>query len=272
MEVPRFVKWVGGKQQLLSQLTPLFPDQFNQYFEPFVGGGAMMFHVATANPNKKIFISDVNHELIDAYEMLRDSPDKVIRLLKRHKAKHSKDHYYSVRSQKPAPLTKAARAARLIYLNRTCYNGLHRVNSKGEFNVPMGRYNNPDIVQEAKLRRISILLQNVKMQVSDFTAVLKYAKKGDFVYFDPPYYPLDNKSSFTRYATRNFLEDEQMALAKTFATLDKKGCFVMLSNSNTAFIRGLYKKFDIHTVKASRLVNSDSKGRGKISEIVVTNY
>ena len=275
IEVPRFVKWAGGKLQLIEQFKPLFPKEIKRYFEPFVGSGAVAFYVIQKFQPKEAVLSDINDELITAFNVIKTDTEPIINKLKEHKKNHltqKKDYYYQIRQMDPSKLTKLEKAARFIYLNKTCFNGLYRVNSKGQFNVPMGSYKNPDIVQAEKLRMISNLLKNVKAKKMSFECVVKLAKKGDFIYFDPPYYPLKKGKSFTTYTKHNFLENEQKKLADVFKQLDKKGCKVMLSNSDTQFIKKLYQDYTIHIVKASRVINSNSTERGKIKEVVITNY
>lgn len=270
-QVPTFVKWAGGKKQLLEQFKPFFPRKINRYIEPFVGGGAVLFYVLKNFKPKEVFIFDINEELINTYEVIKKDVENLIKELKKLKKLHNKETYYKVRAEDPKLLSPLTRATRFIYLNKTCFNGLYRVNSKGQFNVPIGSYKNPLICPEEDLREISKLLKNVKIINASFEECLKYAKKGDFVYFDPPYYPL-KKSSFTTYTKDNFLEKEQEQLKEVFSKLDKKGCKVMLSNSDTKFIKNLYKDYNIYIVKATRMINCDGKNRGKINEIVVTNY
>ncbi len=275
VEIPKFVKWAGGKGQLLKQLSPLFPKKFNRYLEPFVGSGAVFFYIVQKYQPEEIILSDVNQELIDTYEIIRDDVDRLIVELKQHKEYHmveGKKYYLTIRSTDPNKLPKLERAARFIYLNKTCFNGLYRVNLKGVFNVPMGSYKNPEIVQEKRLKKASELLQNVSLKVMSFEKITSLAKKNDFIYFDPPYYPLKNKKSFTTYAKDSFMEKEQELLAKVFTKLDKKGCKVMLSNSDSDFIKKLYNDYSIHLVKATRMINCDGAKRGKINEVVVTNY
>lgn len=275
IEIPKFVKWAGGKGQLIEQFKPLFPKKFNRYFEPFVGSGAVFFYIIQKYNPKEILISDINEELINTYQVIKNNVEELILKLKELKKLHvseSKNHYYTVREKEPEYLSKIDIAARFIYLNKTCFNGLYRVNSKGKFNVPMGSYKNPDIVQEEKLRLVSKLLKNVKIKVMSFEKILDYAKKDDFIYFDPPYYPLENGKNFTTYTKNVFLEKEQKKLADVFKKLDKKKCFVMLSNSDTKLIKDLYKDYNIKIVKATRMINCDSTKRGKINEVVVTNY
>lgn len=275
IQIPKFVKWAGGKGQLLEQFKPLFPKKFNRYIEPFVGSGAVFFHIIQNFKPKEIIISDINEELINAYQVIKTDVERLIVELKQHKEYHmaeGKKYYLTIRATNPNELPPLEKAARFIYLNKTCFNGLYRVNSKGQFNVPMGSYKNPDIVQEERLRIVSKLLKNVTIKVMSFEKVLNFAKKGDFIYFDPPYYPLKNKKSFTTYTKDSFMEKEQELLADVFNKLDKKGCFVMLSNSDTKFIKDLYTKYNIHFVKATRMINCDGNNRGKINEVVVTNY
>lgn len=270
------VKWAGGKRQLLPQLEPLFPKKFNNYFEPFVGGGAVTFHLIKTKKPKKIFLSDINEELINVYLVVKNNLEELLALLKKHKLKHEKEgkeFYLKVRKYEPEVMSEVSRAARFIYLNRTCFNGLYRVNSKNEFNVPMGNYKNPGIVQERELREISQLLQKVEIKVQPFEKILSKVKKDDFVYFDPPYYPL-NKISFTTYTKDNFLDEEHKKLFELFVALDKKGAKVMLSNSNAPFILELYKKYKkkMKHVDATRMINCNAEKRGKVKEVVIMNY
>lgn len=265
------VKWAGGKRQLLDQFEPLFPKKFNNYIEPFVGGGAVAFYILEKYKSKKAFLSDINDELINCYDVACDQVDELIEVLKKYKKKHSKEVYYKIRSEDIELLSRLSRAARFIYLNKTCFNGLYRVNSKGQFNVPIGSYKNPEIFNESELNQISKLLTEVTFKCQSFEKCYKDAKKGDFVYLDPPYYPL-NKASFTKYAKNDFLEKEQEALFELYKKLDKKGCFVMLSNSDTKFIKDLYANYNIHFVSARRMINCDGANRGEINEVVVTNY
>jgi DNA adenine methylase len=273
-DIPKFVKWAGGKTQLLDQFIPMFPEKFEKYFEPFVGSGAVAFYVLQNYNPKEVVLSDINEELINAFNIIKTDVENLISKLKEHKENHTsnaKEYYYEIRARNPEEMSNLDRAARFIYLNKTCFNGLYRVNSKNKFNVPIGSYKNPDVTQEDKLRKVSIILKDVKIKVMSFEKVLELANKNDFVYFDPPYYPL-KRSSFTTYTKNNFLEDEQKLLADVFAKLDKRGCFVMLSNSDTDFIKEIYSNYDVSFVKARRLINSNANGRGKINEVVVRNY
>ena len=241
-----------------------------------IGGGAVFFNLKT----NKAIINDSNKDLIKTYQVVRDNLESLIILLEELKQKNGRKFYYQTRDKfnelklkkKITKKDKIELAAQLIYLNKTCFNGLYRINKNEEFNVPIGSYKNPLICPEEDLREISKLLKNVKIISGDFEECLKYAKKNSFVYFDPPYYPLKNKKSFTTYAKGNFLEKEQEQLSKVFNKLDKKGCKVMLSNSDTDFIKGLYKKYPLKKVKATRMINCNGKNRGKINEVVVRNY
>ena len=271
--VPSLIKWAGGKKQLLEQFEKFFPEKIENYFEPFVGGGTVAFFLLKTHPEiKKIYLSDINEELVITYNVVKDNIDELIELLKEHKKSHSKEFYYQIRAEDIKKLNNVQIAARFIYLNRTCFNGLYRVNSKGQFNVPIGSYKNPNICNEEDLREISKLLEKDDIKVSQFYDSVKNAKKGDFVYFDPPYYPLKLGKSFTTYTKDNFLEKEQEKLAEVFKELDKKGCNVMLSNSDTEFIKNLYQGYNINFVKATRMINCDATKRGEINEVVITNY
>lgn len=271
-EIPSFIKWAGGKKQLLKQFKQFFPSKAERYFEPFVGGGAVAFYIIQKNNLKEIYLSDINEELINCYEVIRDNVEELITKLEFHRESHNKDYYYAIRELSPELLSKVERASRFIYLNKTCFNGLYRVNSKGKFNVPMGSYKNPSIFQENDLKELSKILKNVRILKMPFEKILDYAKEGDFIYFDPPYYPLTKGKNFTSYTKDNFSEQDQIKLAQVFKELDKKGCKVMLSNSDTEFIKQLYKGYNIYIVKATRMINCDATKRGVINEVVVTNY
>lgn len=270
----KFVKWAGGKGQLIEQLSPLFPKKIERYLEPFVGSGAVFFHINQKYKPKEIIISDINEELINTYLTIKEDVESLILALKEHKENHvaeGKNYYYTVRAINLKNLDNVKRAARFIYLNKTCFNGLYRVNGSGLFNVPMGNYSNPSIYNEEELREISRMLKNTEIIASSFSNIEKFTKKNDFIYFDPPYYPI-KRTSFTSYARNEFLEKEQKELADIFRKLDKRGCKLMLSNSDTEFIKNLYREFNIHFVQASRMINCDGSKRGKINELVITNY
>ncbi len=268
---PSFVKWAGGKKQLLEQFEPFFPNKIDKYIEPFVGGGAVLFYILKAYRPKEVIILDINGELINTYMIIKKDVENLIKELTKLRQLHNKEIYYKIRAEDPKLLSPLTRASRFIYLNKTCFNGLYRVNSKDEFNVPIGSYKNPSIFSEEDLREISQLLKEVDIKKGGFEECVNWAKKGDFIYFDPPYHPL-KKESFTTYSKDKFLEKEQKALKDVFSQLDKIGCKVMLSNSDTDFIKNLYKGYNLHIVKASRMINCDGKNRGKINEVVITNY
>jgi len=271
-----FVKWVGGKRQLLEQFRRMNlypPKNFNpensRYFEPFVGGGAVFFDLLP----EEGFLSDLNKELVTTYNVIKNDLEILIASLKKHKT--DKEYFLKIRAQDPNKLRDVAVASRFIFLNRTCFNGMYRVNSKGGFNVPFGKYSNPLICDEDNLRKVSRALQNIDIKHQDYKEVLKKAKRGDFIYFDPPYYPVSKTASFTSYTAESFLDKEQTELRDTFVELHKRGCFVMLSNSDTPFINEIYsgiKGVGINKVQAGRAINSKGSGRGKITEVLITNY
>jgi DNA adenine methylase len=263
-----FVKWAGGKRSLMEELLPRVPQSIGTYWEPFSGGAALFF--ALRKQLKSAVLCDLNVDLVIAYKVIQQDLDALLRELKQFATRHSEEFYYSVRDQHEVddPIRVAAR---LLYLNRTCYNGLWRVNSKGQFNVPIGRYENPDIVQEENLRECHKALQSVSVEYGDFTKIAP--KKGDFVYFDPPYYPADPKA-FTAYERSGFAEQDHVRLCEFAATLHKRGVRVMLSNSDSAFIRELYDKkgFHIDTVTAPRLVNCKPGKRNAVNELLIRSY
>lgn len=271
-----FVKWVGGKRQLLAQFRKLNlypPELFNiktgRYFEPFVGGGAVFFDLLP----EKGFLSDLNKELVTTYNIIKNDVDRLVTSLKKHKT--DKEYFLKIRAQDPNKLSDLNVASRFIFLNRTCFNGMYRVNSNGGFNVPYGKYTNPLICDEDNLKKVSRALQGIEIKHQDYKEVLKKAKKGDFIYFDPPYYPVSKTSSFTSYTAESFLDKEQIELRDTVLELHQKGCYVMLSNSDTSFINKIYsgyKGIRINKVEAGRAINSKASGRGKITEVLVTNY
>ncbi len=272
--LPLFLKWAGGKLQLIEQFKNLFPHNFNNYYEPFIGSGAVFFYLKSKLKLNKVFLSDANEELINCFVAVRDKPSELIEMLSNHQRKHSKEYYYAVRSIECDRLDSVNKAARLIYLNKTCFNGLYRVNSKGQFNVPMGDYENPCIFDKNTLYQASQLLQGVHLRVMTFEKVLNFAQKDDFIYLDPPYIPLSKTSSFTQYSKGSFSGKEQKCLSEVFRILDLRGCFVMLSNSDHALTRELYRDYEknIVIVRAKRMINSVGSKRGVINEVVVTNY
>jgi DNA adenine methylase len=261
-----FLKWAGGKGKLIQQYIPYLPKKFKTYYEPFLGGAAVFFYL---NPPSAT-LTDINAELVNAYRCVRDNVEELILNLEAHQLRHCRDYYYEVR-QSPG-VTNIEKAARLIYLNKTCFNGLYRENSKGAFNVPIGKYKNPKICNPALLRSVSAALQNAQINVRPFEDILEHASScDDFVYFDPPYYPLSPTSNFTAYSRYSFTQDDQIRLKYVFAELAERGVKVMLSNSDCPFIRELYSDFNINSIIAPRLINSDARKRGKISEVLITS-
>ena len=265
-----FLKWAGGKRRLLKQYTDFFPsvDSINHYYEPFIGSGAVFFHLQPKNS----ILSDRNARLIELYQMIQADVDGVIDALQPHQ--NELDYYYHVRGQDPQTLTAVQRAARLIYLNKTCYNGLYRENRRGQFNVPFGRYVNPTICDEDRLRAASAALQGVTLKTGDFADVLADAAPNDFVYLDPPYVPLSTTSSFTSYNQHGFGEADQRRLADTIAQLTELGCDVMLSNSSAPLVYELYDngRYHLHEISARRNINSKANGRGPVKELLILNY
>ena len=261
-----FVKWVGGKRQILDDIRRHVPKVFERYYEPFLGGGAVFFDLRPA----QAFLMDSNERLIRAYRGVREDVDAVIRLLKSFYALHSKDFFLEMRARKDLDgATPAELAAWFIYLNRTGYNGLYRVNSRNIFNVPFGAYKNPTICDETNLRACAATLRGAKLQCCGFEAVLKRARKGDFVYFDPPYVPLTATSNFTDYTREGFGDADQVRLRDVASELKSKGVFVLLSNSSSRRVRDLYKGFDQIRVSARRSVNSRPEGRGPVQELLI---
>jgi len=305
-----FLKWAGGKQQLLAQFEQYLPTNFKRYFELFVGGGAVFFHLwdtgrlpthhqlpvgscqlaatirnpqSTIRNRHEVFLFDNSEELINAYKVVRDNLEELVSLLAAHREKHSREYYYAIRDldrhsdQLAVGSWQLAdsgveRAARTIYLNKTCYNGLYRVNAKGQFNVPMGSYKNPKILHEDVLRAASAALQGVTIEARDFRSVVDLCRPGDFVYLDPPYHPLSSTASFRSYTAASFGDDDQRDLADVFRQLTEKGCLCMLSNSYTPFIMGLYRDFRIETVNAIRAINCNGQGRASVREVLVLCY
>jgi DNA adenine methylase len=261
-----FLKWAGGKGQLLEKFQPLLPTSFERYFEPFVGGAALFFSLQP----RRATLADVNDELIDCYRAVRDRVEDVIAALRNHT--YEQEHYYKVRELDPDALSLPERAARTIFLNRTGFNGLYRVNNSGRFNVPFGRYVNPSICNPPQLRACSAALRGVIIEVGDFESILAHAGRGDFVYLDPPYSPVSSTSNFTSYSAGGFGVRDQERLAEIFAALDARGVMVMLSNSDVAEIPPLYEGFQIDRVEALRSINSKSGARGRVGEIVIRNY
>ena len=265
--VPKpFLKWVGGKRQILPKLTELFPVEFDRFYEPFVGGGAVFFHLLP----QKASISDANQELINCYLVVRDRVEELIPSLKKHV--YDKEYYYSVREIDPESLSAVERASRTIFLNRAGFNGLYRVNSQGKFNVPFGRYTNPTFCDEVNLRVCSRAIRGKTVSCSSFENALSSAKRGDFAYLDPPYIPVSETANFTAYQRNGFGMENQEKLAEVIEELTRKGVRAMLSNADVPWIHERYREFNIRVIKANRNVNSDASRRGPVGEVVVTNY
>lgn len=270
-----FVKWAGGKRQILDKLKEYVPTEYNTYYEPFVGGGALLFELAP----KHAVINDLNQELMNTYKVLCDEEKfkKMCRVLNNYEANHSEEFYYEIRNKdrnKNAynKLSDYTRAARTIYLNKACFNGLYRVNSKGEFNVPYGKKTKVNTYDGNNLITVSnyLTMNDIKILNVDYKEALKTAKKGDFVYIDPPY---DSDTTiFTNYTETGFNKDSQRELASSFKELSDKGVFVMLSNYNTTLIQELYKDYHIHLIEAKRNINANAKKRGSVFEVIITNY
>jgi DNA adenine methylase len=277
-----FVKWAGGKTQLLSELEKYIPDNFTRYFEPFLGGGAFFFYLVSRKQLKftTTYLSDVNKELINAYRVVKDDVEALIELLRIHEEGYkanSDGYYYKLRAEFKF-LTEIESAARFITLNKTCYNGLYRVNKDGMFNVPIGRYKkNPLICDSKNLRNISIALRhtNARLFVNNYQEALELTKgEGDFIYLDPPYNPTSTTASFTSYTNDGFTDKDQIALHEIFKKLDRKGCKIILSNSDTPFIRELYRDFKEYTNQVSvlRAINCKATKRTGHTELLVRNY
>lgn len=273
-----FVKWAGGKSQLLSQFQPHFPARFERYIEPFVGGGAVFFHLYGQGrlAGKEIILMDDLEELINGYRVIQSQVEALITALQQHEQhKLEESYFYEVRAWDRRPdyarRNHVERAARFLFLNRTCYNGLYRVNRKSQFNVPFGRYDNPTVCNAGNLRAASQALQGVTLELGDFSRCLEWAGPGDLVYLDPPYHPLSDTASFTSYTPADFDVEDQRRLADLFRELDSLGCQVMLSNSCTPLIRELYKGHAQVEVQAIRAISSKGDERGAIPELLVLN-
>ena len=283
-EVKPLLKWAGGKRRLLKTLFEVFPANFdlkqNKYFEPFVGGGAVLFGLAShlskeqigsmSNKQKSIFVSDTNEELINFYKVVRDSPGELSNKIWDLAKRTNREDFYRIRSSSPE--TKVGRAARLLYLNRLCFNGLYRVNSKGEFNVPFGRYINPNIYNPDLIRACSTWLKKAQITEASFKDAVAKSKKGDLVYFDPPYIPLSATASFASYAKEGFGEKDQRELAKVIAALTKKGVYVVLSNSDTKLSRQIFGDLNLFSVPVGRSISASGAARSKVKELIGTNY
>ena len=270
-----FVKWAGGKRQIIDKLKEYVPDEFGVYYEPFVGGGALLFELSVG----KAIINDSNKELMNVYNVLCDENKfkKMCGVLNRYEVEHSEDFYYEIRNKDRNKntynkLSDYTRAARTIYLNKACFNGLYRVNRKNEFNVPFGKKNQVNTYDGGNLITVSnyLTMNDIKIMSVDFEDAVNEAKRGDFVYFDPPY-DSDTKT-FNSYTEEGFGKDEQKRLARVFKELDKRGVYVMLSNHNTVLVNELYKGYNIHKIEAKRNINANGKKRGNVEEVIITNY
>ncbi|MFX0020040.1 MAG: DNA adenine methylase [Promethearchaeota archaeon] len=266
-----FLKWAGGKRQLISQLDKFIPPNYNKYIEPFVGGGALFFYLLPTNA----ILIDNNLELINCYRVIKEEVESLIISLEKHKYKQ--EYYYKIRAMDRNPqtfknITDIEKASRTIFLNKAGYNGLYRVNSKGFFNVPFGRHKNPNICDKENLKAVNkVLKPNIKIIHGSFELCLNYAEKDDFIYLDPPYYPLSDTALFTSYTEQDFGQESQIKLYEVFKELDGRGCQILLSNSYCDFILDLYKNYRIITLKAKRAINSISSKRGEINEVLIMN-
>lgn len=295
-KVKPFVKWAGGKGNLLNQLNKFYPSglqngKIDCYIEPFVGGGAVLIDVLQEYNVKEAYAFDINIDLINCYNVIKMNVESLIEELsfmekefKRLQDKEREEYFYNIRKVYNSyrineQEINIKRAVEFIFLNRTCFNGLYRVNKKGDFNVPCGKYKNPTICDEINLRNLSCLIQNVVFQYGDYKKSERYINSKTFVYFDPPYRPLSNTSAFTSYTKEDFNDDNQKELAGYFRILDEKDAKLMLSNSNPKntnvndnFFEEIYKGFNINEISAKRMINANSSGRGAISELLITNY
>lgn len=269
-----FLKWVGGKRQLIPEIKKLLPKGISNYpyYEPFIGGGALFFELQP----KRAVINDYNEELINVYTVIRDYPNELIEDLKKHK--NTAEYFYEIRSIDRQPLfnnlTNIERASRIIYLNKTCYNGLYRVNNAGEFNSPFGKYKNPNIVNEFVIKAVSRYLNSAHIQIlhGDYEIVLRDIPTNSFVYLDPPYHPISESSNFTGYVQGGWNKKDQLRLKCVCDDLNNRGIKFLLSNSASDFIKEIYSDYNIHIVQANRAVNSDSSKRGQINEFLINNY
>lgn len=273
-KIEPYLKWAGGKRQLVRELKKKMPEEYGKYFEPFVGAGALFFYLG---PEKAV-INDANVDLMVTYSAIRDDIDGLIGLLRDYQERNTSEDFYKIRKldrikSECSKMTDTEKAARTIYLNKTCYNGLYRVNSQGHFNTPFGGYKRPVICDEALLRNIHNHLNesDIEIKNGDFENAVASAKEGDFVYFDPPYHSQDN-TNFTSYQSGGFNENEQMRLKVVFDKLTEKGIKCILSNSKTEFITSLYGEYKIKTVRMPRMINCDGNNRGEVDEVIIKNW
>lgn len=294
--VKPFVKWAGGKGSLISQLKNFYPFEIDnikidKYVEPFVGGGAVLINILQKYDIKEVYAFDINMDLINCYNVIKSNVEELIEELEKKENsflvlenKEREEYFYKIREEYNSyNLSEndinVKRASEFIFLNRTCFNGLYRVNKNGKFNVPCGKYKNPTICDSNNLRNLSYLIRNVNFQYGDYKKSEKYIDSNTFVYFDPPYRPLSNTSGFTSYTKEDFNDENQKELAKYYKLLDEKDAKLMLSNSNPKntnkddnFFEEIYKGFYINEISAKRMINANTKGRGEISELLITNY
>lgn len=276
MNAKPIVKWAGGKRQIIDKLIERIPQSYNNYFEPFIGGGALLFELMPKNA----VINDINQELLAIYKCLANEEwfNLMINDLEEHEKNHSEDYYYKIREvdryQEFGNLPIWKRASRTIYLNKSCFNGLYRVNSKGYFNVPSGKKEKVQTYEKENIIKLHnyFMNENITILEGDFVKAVEEAKKGDFVYFDPPYDSFEEKKSFTSYSKYNFTKEDQKKLSEVFKELANKGVYVMLSNHNTKYINELYEGFNINIISAKRMINANSNGRGEVEEVIITNY
>jgi DNA adenine methylase len=264
------LKWAGGKTRLVSRITARLPKSIDTYYEPFVGGAAVFFSLAATGRFRQAILSDRNRDLVEVYEVVQRDVERVITLLETYRDRHSEEEYYRTRELDPKALTPAQRAARLIYLNKTGYNGLFRVNRSGKFNVPYGRYKKPNICDAENLRAAAVTLKGVTLRVLDFAKACDEAKPGDAIYFDPPYDPVSKTASFTSFHSEPFGEAQQQRLAELFADLAERGVVTVLSNSDTRLTRKLYRGWSPEKIAVSRPINSNAAARGQVGELLVT--
>lgn len=265
-----FLKWAGGKTQLLSRITPRLPDRIKTYYEPFIGGGAVFFTLANERRFRNAVLGDANGELVEVYRVVRDEVEDLIDALRAHAGYATDaDYFYEVRGWSLDERSPVERAARLIFLNKTCFNGLYRVNKRGRFNVPFGRYRNPRVLNEAGLRAASLALDGVDLVEGDFATTTEAAKRGDAVYFDPPYVPVSDSASFTSYHRSSFGPAEQERLLEVYLGCCRRGAVALMSNSDVPYTRALYQDLIVQTVRASRAINSVASRRGQINEVLV---
>jgi DNA adenine methylase len=267
-----FLKWVGGKRQIIPEIAEHLPKNIKLYIEPFIGGGALLFHLQP----KRAIINDFNSELVNVYRVIKEDLENLISDLKKHK--NEAEYFYKIRgidrTEEIDRLTSTERASRIIYLNKTCFNGLYRVNNSGEFNSPFGRYKNPNIINEPVLRAVNHYLNNNDVQImnGDYLEALQKAEKSSFVYLDPPYHPVSESANFTGYIQGGWGTEDQIKLREACDDLTRRGIRFLQSNSSTDFIKEEYKKYKIYVVKASRAINSDAEKRGEVEELLIENY